>query len=215
MSSTTAVNCWCRPFTVEGRRKQSISSMLFSFGTNVCASVLFIASDTYVIRHTAKALCTRNWQNPNTAKTGEARDSRVFFEGYDLNAMSVADSQARSFSWTIVPLPRLVCLERTQHRVVHGSAVLQRRLLCGSMSADTRSTCAPHTGKFFSAHKVSLWKGTQKARLCAALRSGWTERVCDRYFTRENRAPSTFALPERSVLPRRNLIAPTVSPWLF
>lgn len=104
MSSTTAVNCWCRPFTVEGRRKQSISSMLFSFGTNVCASVLFIASDTYVIRHTAKALCTRNWQNPNTAKTGEARDSRVFFEGYDLNAMSVADSQARSFSWTIVPL---------------------------------------------------------------------------------------------------------------
>lgn len=72
----------------------------------------------------------------------------------------------------LFPFPHLVCLERTQHRVVHRSAVLQRRLLRGTMSADTRSTCAPHTGKFFSAHKVSLWKGTQKARLCAALRSG-------------------------------------------
>lgn len=40
----------------------------------------------------------KEFAEPNTAKTGEARDSRVFFEGYDLNAMSVADSQARSFS---------------------------------------------------------------------------------------------------------------------
>lgn len=62
----------------------------------------------------------------NTAKTGEARDSKVFFEGYDLDAMSVDDSQAKSFPCLLVPFPLLLFLQTTQHRVVHSYAVWRR-----------------------------------------------------------------------------------------
>lgn len=60
-----------------------------------------------------------------------------------------------------------------------------QRTLCRH-TEDWRTT----HGKFFSTHNVSPWKWKQNASLCAALRSGWTERVCDRYFTRQNRVTS-------------------------
>lgn len=168
----------CRPLllkiavqVIQGRRQggnQAFSNMLVSLARDVCALLLFISSDTQVIRHTAKALFTRNWQRPVLQRHEKRVTLKSSLKGTISMPCLWLTLRQRVFFF-LFPFPSLSLTKDTTMSCTQFCCLARDS---GNHFHRTHISCAQHTGRFFSTHNAFPGKGNQKTIYCAERRSG-------------------------------------------